>query len=97
MFAVNRKQGDLVLFNRLHDQVTGHDKGLLVGQSDILARLDCRNCGYETGGADNCGHDGVSLGKGGDTDIAFPAHKDPVAPACGKALEKVTCHALVGD
>ena len=64
VFAVDGKNGHMMFLCQATNQLTSHDKRLLIGQTDFLARTDSMKGGRKTGETDHGGEhhvDRVSL------------------------------------
>ncbi len=94
VFAVDGQQLYPLPRHRRHHQLPGHHQGFLVGQGDILARLDRGQGGGEAGRSDNGRNHQFRFGQGGHQFIAFPADQHPVAPARRQALDEIAGHIL---
>ncbi len=64
VLAVNRVERHAVGLRRLHDQGTGGDQCLLVGQRDVFAGFNCCHRRDKSGRTDNARDDDIRIGKG---------------------------------
>ncbi|VVN65932.1 hypothetical protein PS685_04732 [Pseudomonas fluorescens] len=56
VFAVDGQQYRTAATHGLHKQVAGHHQRFFVGQQDLLAGIDRRQCRAQACGTDNCRH-----------------------------------------
>ena len=66
MLGIGGEHVDAMLLDEGEDDGTAADQRLLVGQGNVLAQLDGRDGGLQTGRADDAGHDRVGRVDGGD-------------------------------
>ncbi|MNV50943.1 hypothetical protein D3C71_1429740 [compost metagenome] len=83
VFAVDGQQDRAAAPHRLDEQGAGHHQRLLVGQQDLLARLDRRQRRLEPGRPDDSRHHRIHLGMGSHLAQALFAEQHPRRQARG--------------
>ena len=71
MFAVHRQHRHALAARGGHHGFAGHDEDFLAGHGDVFPRLDRRQRGPQSAGADDGDEDEIGLGQRGEFDEAL--------------------------
>ncbi len=95
MFAVNRENRHALFFGACRYKLAAGDKGLLVGEGDIIARLDSSKGRLETGYADDAVENliGIKLSCGANAFFAA----EHFCIGIGDFYSKLRRSALIGN